>query len=193
MAPGLQPDSCMKRDAELTASLLLAAASISIAACSAQGSGTNPGDSVLVEGAQHVIWKNSGGGFGGLPPAGAACGLGNASYDWDVGAGSLSWGVCTVAGNNYNDPTAYSTVTGSRVLTADERTQATTDARAVKVTSNNNCGADKPSLTLEVATQADSIVYGDDFYACLKTYEHYVSSGALDQLGQTFGGMAHSP
>jgi hypothetical protein len=183
----------MNRYPSLVASFLLAAASTSLGACSSHGSGTNPGDSVLVAGAEHVIWTNSGGGFGGWPPPGAACGLGNASYDWNVGAGSLSWSVCTVAGNNYNDPNAYSTVTGSRVLTADERAQATSATQAVKVTSTNNCGADKPSLTLEVATQSDSIVYGDDFYACLKTYEHYVGSGALDELGQTFGGMAHSP
>jgi len=193
MAPGLQTDRYMNRHSNLPAALLLAAASIGVVACNSQGTGTNPGDSVLVEGAQHVILKNSGGGFGAWPPPGAACGLGTGSYDWDVGAGSLSWSVCTVAGDNLNDPNAYGIVTNSRVLTADERIQATNDTRAVKVTSNHNCGADKPSVTLEVATQSDSIVYGDDFYACLKTYEHYVSSGALDQLGETFGSMAHSP
>ncbi len=183
----------MSRHPVLTGLLFLALASIAIAGCSSHGDGTAPGDSVLVDGAQHVIWKNLGGGFGGVPPQGASCDLSNASYDLDVGAGSLAWSVCRVAGNDYTDPNAYSTATGSRVLTADERAQAIAATRAVTVSDRMTCGADKSQLTLEVDAASGSIVYGDDFYSCDKLFAHYVDSGALDQLGTLLDGMAHNP
>jgi hypothetical protein len=196
MAPRLQPDvhrsPMMNRHPILSGTLLLAFASIGLAGCSSQGNGTNPGDSVLVDGAQHVVWKNLGGGFIGPIPATAPCHL-ESSFDFDVAGGSLSWSICNVAtGGSYSDPSSFSVATGSRVLTAAERAQAMAAARAVKVTDNaNSCGADKATLTLEVATQSGSTLYGDDFYACQKMYEHYVSSSALDQLGETLRGMAH--
>ena len=84
-------------------------------------------------------------------------------------------------------------VTGSRVLTADERTQATAAARAVTISDRMTCGADKPNLTLEIVVASGSTVYGDDFYACEKMYDHYVSRATLDQLGSVLGGMAHYP
>jgi hypothetical protein len=185
----------MNRKPARTSSLCLALALLAaagLAACSSQGSGTAPGDSVLVSGAQQVVWSNNGGGFTPPIPLNASCHL-EASYDFDLGAGSLSWSNCTVANGDYSNPAAYSASTGSRVLTADERTQATAATRAVKVTTGNTCGADKPTYTLEVTTQSGSTLYGDDFYACQKMYEHYVNSSALDQLGETLRGMAHSP
>ena len=161
-------------------------------ACSTQGEGPTTGNSVLVNGAQHVVWSNLGGGFTPPIPATASCHL-DASYDFDLGGGSLSWSVCTIANGDYSNPAAYSTVTGSRVLTADERTQATNAARAVTVSIGTSCGADKPSLTLAVATHAGMTLYGDDFYACQKMYDQYVASSPLDQLGDTLRGMAHNP
>ncbi len=185
----------MNRNPARTSSSCLALAlfaAAGLSACSSQGSGTAPGDSVLVNGAEHVVWSDLGGGFTAPIPATASCHL-QASYDFDLGGGSLSWSVCTIANGDYSNPAAYSTTTGSRVLTADERTQATDATRAVKVTNGNSCGADKAQFTLEVATHSGSTLYGDDFYGCQNLYEHYVASGALDQLGQTLGGMAHSP
>jgi hypothetical protein len=55
------------------------------------------------------------------------------------------------------------------------------------------CGADKPYLTLEIVAASGSTLYGDDFYACNKTYAQYVVSDQLDQLGVVLRGMAHSP
>jgi hypothetical protein len=181
----------MNRQPVLRAFVLFALTSTSLAACSTQGTGTAPGDSVLVEGAQHVVWKKLDNGFGPPIPATAPCHL-DASYDFDLGAGSLSWSVCTVTGDSSN-PASYSTTTGSRLLTTAERTQATDDARAVKVSGRTSCGADKPTLNLEVDTSSSSALYGDDFYACDKQYQHYVISSALDQLGQTLSSMAHNP
>jgi hypothetical protein len=161
--------------------ILLAAASI-LTACSTQESGTATGDSVLVSGAQHVIWQSAGGGFGPQVPAGAAC-HGEATYDLAVQDGSLAWSVCHVSSSSSdNDPSAYTLVTGSRTLSADERTQATTAARAVTVSSVTTCGADLDSRSLQVDATSGSIVYGDDFYACEKRFDHYVHSAQLQNL-----------
>lgn len=171
--------------------IALVSLTAALCACSTQD-GTSPGDSVLVSGAQRVVFKNLGGGFTPDIPATASCHL-EESFDFDLSSGSLSWSVCSVANGDYSNPAAYTTATGSRVLTAEERALVTSSARAVKVSTGTSCGADKPSLTLEVATRSDSILYGDDFYACEKRYEHYVNSGALDQLGGNLRTMAHSP
>jgi len=67
----------MNRNRARTSGLCRAAvlfAAAGLFACSSQGSGTAPGDSVLVNGAQHVVWSNLGGGFG--PPIPASAGSG---------------------------------------------------------------------------------------------------------------------
>jgi len=151
--------------------------------------GTKAGDSVLVPDAQEVIWTDNGGGFIVLPPPGASCSV-RARYDWTL-QGTLEWSMCT--GSDPTDAGSYRMVTGRRELTADERTQAIAAARAVTISDRVMCGADKPTLTLEIVTPSGSIVYGDDFYACDKQYAQYVISAALDQLGNVLRGMAHSP
>ncbi len=184
----------MHRHPARTARLSLALASLASAglgACSSQGSGTNPGESVLVAGAQHVVWNNLGGGFAIPIPAGASCSV-KASYDFDLGAGTLGWNVCRITGNDYSNPDAYNTETGSRVLAPDERAQATAATREVTVSDRMTCGADKPTVTLEIVGTSGSALYGDDFYACEKLYAHYVDSGQLDQLGTLLDGMAHN-
>ncbi len=106
----------MNRNPVFTASLFLVLASAAgFAGCSTQGNGTAPGDSVLVEGAQHVVWNNLGGGFAIPLPPGASCSV-KASYDFDLRAGSLAWSVCRITGSDYSNPDAYNTETGSRVL-----------------------------------------------------------------------------
>ena len=175
----------------LDASMLLALA-IGVAACSSQGSGTNPGDSVVIAGTSHVVWKSAGDGFGPVLPAGAPCHR-EVTYDLDV-SGSLAWNICQfAAGADFNDPTAYSTVAGSRTLTAAERAQANAAASAIKVSSVTSCGADLDSRTLEVDGTSGTITYGDDFYACNKLYERYVLTAPLSNLGILLNGMAHNP
>jgi hypothetical protein len=152
---------------------------------------TNGGESVLPADAAYLIWKDNGGGFVLSPPPGAACPY-MALYELDLQAKRLFWSVCT--GNDPVNPTAYSTKGASRALTADELTQALAAAHAVTISDRMLCGADKPSLTLEIgAPSTGTIIYGDDFYACQKMYDHYVTSSTLDQLGVVLRGMAHSP
>jgi hypothetical protein len=174
------------------ASVVVALVAISVAACSSQGNGTNPGDSVVIAGTSHVIWRSAGDGFGPILPAAAPCHR-ERTYDLDLG-GSLAWNVCRfAAGADFNDPTAYSTVTGSRTLTGAERAQASAAASAVRVSSVTTCGADLDSRTLEVDGTSGAITYGDDFYACDKQYEHYVLTSPLSNLGSVLDGLAHNP
>jgi hypothetical protein len=150
--------------------------------------GKNPGDSVLVPDAQHVIWTNNGGGLIVLPPVGANCPV-SARYDLAL-QGWLAWSICS--GSDPTDAGSYTVVTGGRELIGSELSQATAAARAVTISDRVMCGADKPNLTLEIVTPSGSTVYGDDFYACDKQYGQYVISAALDQLGSVLRGMAHS-
>jgi hypothetical protein len=171
----------------LLSSFLIATIAAAFAGCSTQG--TDPGDSVLVSGADHVIWKSAGGGFSPTIPPGAACHY-QASYDVSLQSGTLAWSVCTVTNNNYNDPAAFVLAGGSRTLSAAESAQARAAIAAVKVSSGTSCGADLDARSLEVDSASGQIVYGDDFYACLKQYDHYVETGGLNSLGQVLEGMA---
>jgi hypothetical protein len=179
-----------------TASLWVVLASIGVAtgvgACSTQDGNPGPGDGVVIAGTSHVIWKSAGGGYGVQVPAGAACHF-EATYDLDMHAGSLSWSLCKVTGNDFSDPSAYSTFAGSRTLSAEERAQATAAATAVKVSNANSCGADLDSRSLEVEGTSGAIVYGDDFYACQHLFQQYVFSSQLQSLRNALDGMAHSP
>jgi hypothetical protein len=181
----------MNRTPAWTSSLLLALASIGVAAglgaCSSQGAG----DSVVTEQTSHIVWKSEGGSQIEIP-ASAPCHF-ESSYDLDVHTGTLAWSVCSLNGNNFSDPSAYVTTTGSRTLTNDEKTQATVAASAVKVSNVTTCGADLDSRSLDVNGTSGSITYGDDFYACDKLYQHYVQTEPLNNLGIALGGMAHSP
>ena len=165
---------------------------VGLAACSTQqdGGATIPGSSVLVPRTSHVIWRSAGGGFSPQIPVGAACHF-EATYDLGIDAQSLSWSTCKVDGNRFDDPAAYSTVTGSRTLTSAEMTSATAAARAVKVSNRTTCGADLDLRSLEVVSSAlVSTIYGDDFYACDKQYDLYVEFEGLENLREVLDGMA---
>jgi hypothetical protein len=149
-----------------------------LAACGG-GTGTDPGDSVLVEGTSRVALTSSGGGLI-FVPAGAACHY-EATYDLAMTTGDLTWSVCRVHAP-YDDPASFTVETGTRTLTAAERAQVTGQIRAVRVTENSNCGADKDLVQIAVDSPAGHRVYGDDFYSCLKTFDLYVESNALDNL-----------
>jgi len=150
-----------------------------LAGCGQGDAGTNPGDSVLVEGTSRVAVTSSGGGLI-YVPTGASCHY-EASYDLAVTTGDLSWSVCRVHAP-YDDPASFMIETGTRTLTAAERAQATGLIRAVRVTDSSQCGADKDLLQIAVDSPAGHRIYGDDFYGCLKTFDLYVNSGALDNL-----------
>jgi hypothetical protein len=53
---------------------------------------------------------------------------------------------------------------------------------AVTVSASNGCGADAGIRQLEVDSTTGSVIYGDDFYACLHDYPSYVTTASLDNL-----------
>ena len=56
---------------------------------------------------------------------------------------------------------------GKRTLSAQELASARMELRAVTVWDGMMlCGADKPTLTIEVETPAGKQIYTDSFYAC---------------------------
>ena len=69
VVPCLQWQRFMIRDSVratmLTSAFVwMATAAAAVTGCSTTGEGTTPGDSVLVSGTDHVVWKSDGGGFG---------------------------------------------------------------------------------------------------------------------------------
>jgi hypothetical protein len=141
--------------------------------------GTHPGDSVLVEGASRVALSSSGGGLIYIP-TNAPCHY-EASFDLALDTGDLTWTVCRVHAP-YDDPASFMIDSGTRRLTDAERALATSKVRAVRVTDKTYCGADKDLVQIAVDSPAGHRVYGDDFYACLDTFDLYVDTNALDAL-----------
>jgi hypothetical protein len=160
-----------------------------LAACSTQDdAGTSPGDSVLVAGTSRVVARTLGGAYGPAIPAGATCHY-EATFDLDLSGGQLAWNVCRQNGDT-NDPASYRWDTGTHTLTSADRAQTLTEVQAVKVSALDNCGADAAAANLEVTSAAGKILYGDDFYSCLHDYQHYVTSGPLNQLFATLRALA---
>jgi hypothetical protein len=161
------------------------------------GGGTDPngfntakGSSVLVAGVTQVTLTSTGGGFVGGPPAGAACDPQKYVYTVNFADESLAAQTCSVNGD-WSDPASFVVFDGVIPLDASQWSTVEAAIAAVTVTDNSKCGADAASRNLVVAKPAASITYGDDFYGCLKQYDHYVSSDDLYTLESALGGIPH--
>jgi hypothetical protein len=169
-----------------------------VAAAACDGSGdlgggvfaTTPGASVVTPRVDTIVAKSDGGGFIGPAPAGAACDRQVWSYSFALATGALTWSRCAVSGTGAN-ASDYVPETGARTLTTSERDAARAAANAVKVSSRNSCGADKPTLSVEVRTGQTSKAYGDDFYSCTTMFDIYVESEGLDALAAMLSSLAH--
>ena len=157
---------------------LALAAGLGLAACGG-ATGTDPGDSVLVDGTTRAALSVTPGGPL-LIPTGASCHY-EASYELDMTVGTLSWSACRLHGPA-TDPASYAVDTGTRTLTSIERAQVSARIQAVHVTDSKMCGADKDSLQLTIDSRSGHRVYGDDFYGCLKAFDLYADSQALGNL-----------
>jgi hypothetical protein len=159
------------------------------------GSGTDPngfntarGSSVLVAGVTMVTFVSTGGGLETPLPTGAACDPGPFVYTVDFRAQTLAASNCTVS--DWSDPATFIPFYGVVSLDASQWSNVEAAIAAVTVTDDSKCGADAPSRYLGVAKSAAAITYGDDFYGCLKQYDHYVSYDDLYALQTTFEGLA---
>jgi hypothetical protein len=163
----------------LTALLLL------LAAC-----GSEPSQPALAD-ARTVELRSLAGGSEPGQLFGAPCDSGMWTYTLGLSDGTLSWNFCDVQGP-FEDPASYSRRTGSRPLTATERDQARATVAALVPSHRTDCGADKGTWELEAHDAAgNTVLYGDDFYACQKRYQRYLTSESLEQLLAVVSPMAH--
>jgi hypothetical protein len=153
------------------------------------GFATEPGQSILVDSATSFTIVSSGGGLVVPPPQGAACDPQLWTYTVHIDTSQFFWDRCQV-NNAGTDPAEYVPSTATRTLSAAQLDSATTAARLVRVSGRtNSCGADKGTLHLSVVSPSGSMVYGDDFYACLKLDRAYVESQTLDNLNNVLRGL----
>jgi hypothetical protein len=142
---------------------------------------TQPGKSVAVAGLASATLTSRGGGLPAPRPAGAACEPRVWSYTLDLEGSSVSWSQCRVEGDS-QDPASFKVDNGSRPLAASEQGGAETALRGVRVSARTSCGADKDYWELAMASAGGTITYGDDFYACLPNFEHFVEYEGLERL-----------
>jgi hypothetical protein len=152
-----------------------------IAGCGGGSLAPEPGQSALVASATSFSVVSSGGGFVLPQPAGAACDAGLWTYTVHLDSGAFDWDRCDV-NNQGAEATDYVPSAGTRTLSTSELDAIRTKARLVHVSHEMICGADAPTLHMTVTAPTGSIVYGDDFYSCLKQDEAYVETASLWNL-----------
>ncbi|MES1165619.1 MAG: hypothetical protein ABUR63_07680, partial [Verrucomicrobiota bacterium] len=123
---------------------------------------------------------SSGGGFHGLPPAGAACDPAQWTYLITLATQHVAWTGCTVSGYE-SDPGSYAVTTKDRMVVS-EWPAVRAALENVTVSHATTCGADRDVWALSVQTATATTTYGDDFYVCEKHYPQYVVSESLDNL-----------
>lgn len=103
---------------------------------------------------------------GGLPSPNptAECPGQETGYTLLVAGRSLSGFLCE---NESTPPYALVRRTASRPLSAAEFDALVVKLQALRIVHTDEChGADKPTIEVTVKTGADTIEYGDSFYAC---------------------------
>ena len=140
-----------------------------------------PGASVLTPAVVTASYQSAGGGYGPLPPSGAACDPGKWAYVITMASHDVSWTGCSVNGPE-SDPSSYVASTVDHPLDSSTWTAVRSALANVTISNASSCGADKDEQSLTVQTSGDAITYGDDFYACLKQYDAYVATARLDAL-----------
>jgi len=175
--------------AQKTLSSFLTLSLAAIAGCGGDGQfATEPGQSILVDSATSFAIVSSGGGLVIPPPQGAGCDPGIWTYTVHIDSAQFAWDRCQV-NNTGSEPADYVHSAATRTLSAEQLDSARSAARLVHVSGRNICGADKGTLHLSVTSASGSIVYGDDFYACLKQDRAYVESEGLDNLNAVLRGL----
>ncbi len=142
-----------------------------------------PGGSVLTPAVVTASYQSAGGGYGPLPPSGAACDPGKWTYVITMATHDVSWTGCSVNGPA-TDPSSYVAGTVDHPLDSTNWAAVRSALANVTISNSTQCGADKDQESLTVQTNSDAITYGDDFYACQKQYASYVVTAGLEHLCQ---------
>jgi hypothetical protein len=148
---------------------------------------TAPDGSVLTPAVRKVTLTSKGGGIGGGPcsPAGVCPRL--------VWSYTLSLDTKRLAFDGYlsqGGPTMPVLAMDDVSLSAPQFETLTAAARAVTVSARTGCGADLNERELRVESADAALTYGDDFYACVMNYDHFVKYDGLDKLQTVFEAIA---
>ena len=152
------------------------------------GFNTTPGQSVVAAGITTVTFSSLGGGFHGVPPSGAACDPAQWTYNIGLEYRTLQAKTCKVTGDAA-DPASYFLDDEPFTLPDAQWTSIDAAVAGVKVSGKTNCGADADHRELTVVSADGSLTYGDDFYACQATYQHFVTFDSLSNLEQVLEGI----
>ena len=151
---------------------------------------TAPGSSVLTPAVRKVTLTSKGGGLGGGQCSAAGVCVGPVfSYTLSLDTKRLAFNGSVFEG----DPIMTVLVMDEVGLSASQFEMLTAVARAVTISARTECGADAPSRELRVESADAASTYGDDFYACLGDYDHFVTFESLNNLQTAFLTIAPTP
>jgi len=168
--------------AVVTRAPLLVAFLVPLVGCGSGGFATAPGASVLAPTVTSVTLASLGGGYGPELPAGAPCDAGVFSYTIGFDTGHLTATLCRLRGP-FDQPASYMPLNDDLMLSQPQIATLRGAVRGIVVSDRTTCGADAATRELRVEASGADLTYGDDFYACLKMYQHYVKFEGLDNLG----------
>jgi hypothetical protein len=132
----------------------------------------------------HVTLASKGGGFGPSLPQGAACDPGVWSYAITLASHDVAWNGCAMNGS-WDDPAAFVPASSDEQVDAATWAPIQSALNQLAISYEKGCGADAASRDLTIDDPTGTVVYGDDFYACLMNYPRYVTTGSLDVLQTT--------
>ncbi len=107
---------------------------------------------------------------GGMPDSrseASTCRSADNTFTFVPSTGELTWRSCSKVGAVDGPDPIWAFVRGERTLTDAEAAPLVGALRALGP-SSSSCGADKPTLKIEVTTPRGTATYLDDFYACEK-------------------------
>jgi hypothetical protein len=152
----------------------------------AAGCGTNDPEAVWGSNVTQLTIHEGGGGLGPVIHPTPDCPDEATEYTLVVANRSLGGFTCT--------PDATRTLvkqTVSRTLSTTEFDALVGKLETLRVITTDACGADKPEVKVTVTTRAETIKYGDSFYAC-DNNDHLplIDTNTLDVALQAFGQAA---
>ncbi|HSO38177.1 MAG TPA: hypothetical protein VLT33_36870 [Labilithrix sp.] len=128
--------------------------------------------------ATKLVAESPGGGFAPPAPPGSNCAIGKQKYSLDRATRVMTSEICELSGGKLLLKSATTTITAAELLKINKAMDA------VKIATQDMCGADKPFLSIKVTTPAGEKTYTDSFYRCQGGNRTYV-----DGIDGVFGAM----
>ncbi|MET0390959.1 MAG: hypothetical protein ABW321_33620 [Polyangiales bacterium] len=130
---------------------------------------SNVGDPVFTPCSRTVVLETAGDGFRPPPPEGSDC-RGEETFSFDLESGAFDWVTCS-----FSPDQPWLRSTGARTLSEEESAQLAAVLEEVTLAPvGEGCGADKPTLSLEISTSDATQKYIDSFQSCNDPAASYV-------------------